>query len=170
MSQPRWAFYSLISLLICPKLTSGDMDMTFSLDYDVSELFVNSESMENVVKVNRLKAREIALKKYKYVKDIEDSGGNKHAAELDVQDAVVELLTKIGLSEHKAMVELFNSVLLEETLALTMLDADKKQSQFEEKIKLIEDEAKDSATMTTAISWIIAAAVVLVFAGFLFSR
>lgn len=68
------------------------------------------------------------------------------------------------------MVELFNSVLLEETLALTMLDADKKQSQFEEKIKLIEDEAKDSATMTTAISWIIAAAVVLVFAGFLFSR
>ncbi|HIE4598261.1 hypothetical protein ACIAGK_26785 [Klebsiella quasipneumoniae subsp. similipneumoniae] len=144
--------------------------MTFSLDYDVSELFVNSESMENVVKVNRLKAREIALKKYNYVKEIEGSGGNKHAAELDVQDAVVELLTKIGLSEHKAMVELFNSVLLEETLALTMLDADKKQSQFEEKIKLIEDEAKDSATMTTAISWIIAAAVVLVFAGFLFSR
>ena len=49
MSQPRWAFYSLTSLLICPKLTSGDRDMTFSLDYDVSELFVNSESMENVV-------------------------------------------------------------------------------------------------------------------------
>lgn len=27
MSQPRWAFYSLTSLLICPKLTSGDRDM-----------------------------------------------------------------------------------------------------------------------------------------------
>ncbi|CAM8341380.1 DUF2207 domain-containing protein [Klebsiella pneumoniae] len=30
MSQPRWAFYSLTSLLICPKLTSGDRDMTNS--------------------------------------------------------------------------------------------------------------------------------------------
>lgn len=159
-----------ISLLICPKLTSGDRDMVFSLDYDVSDLFVSSESNENVMKVNRLKAREIALKKYNYVKDVEASGGNKHAAELDVQDAVVELLTKIGLSEQKDMVELFNSVLLEETVALTMLDADKKQSEFEEKIKVIEDEAKESATMTAAISWIIAAAVVLVFAGFLFSR
>ncbi|HEB5085585.1 TPA: hypothetical protein R0F17_003830 [Klebsiella pneumoniae] len=144
--------------------------MVFSLDYDVSDLFVSSESNENVMKVNRLKAREIALKKYNYVKDVEASGGNKHAAELDVQDAVVELLTKIGLSEQKDMVELFNSVLLEETVALTMLDADKKQSEFEEKIKVIEDEAKESATMTAAISWIIAAAVVLVFAGFLFSR
>lgn len=144
--------------------------MVFSLDYDVSDLFVSSERNENLVKVNRLKAREIALKKYNYVKDVEASGGNKHAAELDVQDAVVELLTKIGLSEQKDMVELFNSVLLEETVALTMLDADKKQSEFEEKIKVIEDEAKESATMTTAISWIIAAAVVLVFAGFLFSR
>lgn len=140
------------------------------MDYDVSDLFVSSESNENVMKVNRLKAREIALKKYNYVKDVEASGGNKHAAELDVQDAVVELLTKIGLSEQKDMVELFNSVLLEETVALTMLDADKKQSEFEEKIKVIEDEAKESATMTAAISWIIAAAVVLVFAGFLFSR
>ena len=27
MSQPRWAFYSLISLLICPKQTNGDRDM-----------------------------------------------------------------------------------------------------------------------------------------------
>ncbi|EPV1493088.1 hypothetical protein ACV2MU_000355 [Klebsiella pneumoniae] len=144
--------------------------MVFSLDYDVSDLFVSSESNENVMKVNRLKAREIALKKYNYVKDVEASGGNKHAAELDVQDAVAELLTKIGLSEQKDMVELFNSVLLEETVALTMLDADKKQSEFEEKIKVIEDEAKESATMTAAISWIIAAAVVLVFAGFLFSR
>lgn len=150
--------------------TNGDRGMNFSLDYDVSELFVSSESNGNVVKVNRLKAREIALKKYNYVKEVEASGGNKHAAELDVQDAVVDLLTNIGLSEHKDMVELFNSVLLEETLALTMLDADKKQFEFEEKIKVIESEAIESATMTTAISWVIAVAVVLVFAGFLFSR
>lgn len=27
MSQPRWSFYSLISLLICPKQTNGDRDM-----------------------------------------------------------------------------------------------------------------------------------------------
>ncbi|MEQ9830549.1 hypothetical protein [Pectobacterium versatile] len=144
--------------------------MDFSLDYDVSDLFVSSESNENVVKVNRLKAREIALKKYNYVKDAEAAGGNKHAAELDVQDAVVELLTKIKLSEHESMMESFSSVILEEALALTMLDADKKQSEFEEKIKTIEDEVKDSATMSAAISWVIVAAVVLLFMGFLFSR
>ena len=143
--------------------------MDFSLDYNVSELFVNSENNENVVKVNRPKAREIALKKHNYVKEVEVAGGNKHAAELDAQDAVVELLTKIRLSEHGSMMELFNSVLLEETIALSMLESDKQQADFENKIKEIEENGKESATMTTAASWIIAAAVLL-FAGFLFSR
>lgn len=144
--------------------------MGFSLDYNVSELFVNSENNENVVKVNRPKAREIALKKHNYVKGIEAAGGNKHAAELDAQDAVVELLTKIRLSEHGSMMELFNSVLLEETMALSMLESDKQQSDYEEKIKQIEENSKQSATMSTAVSWIIAAAAVLLFAGFLFTR
>lgn len=144
--------------------------MDFSLDYSVSELFVNSENNGNTVKVSRPKAREIALKKHNYIKEVEAAGGNKHAAELDAQDAIVELLTKIGLSEHGSMMELFNSVLLEETIALSMLESDKHQSDFEEKIKVIENEAKDSSTMTTAVSWIITVAAVLLFAGFLFSK
>lgn len=144
--------------------------MDFSLDYNVSELFVNSENNENVVKVNRPKAREIALKTHNYVKEVEAAGGNKHAAEFDAQDAVVELLTKIRLSEHSSMMEIFNSVLLEETIALSMLESDKQQSDFENKINEIEKNAKESATMTAAVSWVIAAAAVLLFAGFLFSR
>ena len=144
--------------------------MDFSLDYNVSELFVNSENNGNVVNINRPKAREIALKKHNYVKEVEAAGGNKHAAELDTQDAIVDLLTKIRLSEYGSMMELFNSVLLEETMALSMLESDKQQSDYKEKIKQIEENAKQSATMSTAVSWIIAAAAVLLFAGFLLSR
>lgn len=145
-------------------------DMDFSLDYSVSDLFISSENNESLLNVNRLKAREIALKKHKYIKDVESAGGNKHAAELDVQDAIVGLLTKIKLSEYGSMMEAFNSVILEETIAITMLECDKQQVDFDEKIKGIEKKARESATMTTAISWIIAAAAVLLFAGFIFSR
>ncbi|WP_042819907.1 MULTISPECIES: hypothetical protein [Yersinia pseudotuberculosis complex] len=143
--------------------------MSFSLDAKVDDLFVNSESIANGFKVNRPKAREIALEIQKYINDAETSGGNKHASELDASDAVVELLTKIKLSDKSSMMEEFNSVLLEEKIALSMLECDKQQAAFDEKIKNIEEEAKQSAINTATVSWIIAAAAVFIFAAFLFA-
>lgn len=160
----------IISLLTCKKRLLWGWGMSFSLDYDISDLFVSDDNNEKVFKVNRLKVREIALKTNNYIKDVEATGGNKHAAELDTRDAVVGLLTKIGLSEYNSMVELFNSVLLEETTAIAMLEFDKQQIDFENKIKQIEDDAKNSASMTTVVSWVVAAVAVLLFAVVLLSR
>lgn len=81
----------------------------------------------------------------------------------------MELLTKIKLSDKSSMMEEFNSVLLEEKIALSMLECDKQQAAFDEKIKNIEEEAKQSAINTATVSWIIAAAAVFIFAAFLFA-
>jgi hypothetical protein len=65
--------------------------------------FILDADGKGMPKVNRAKIREMAERSHNYIKLVEASGGNKHSAELDVNDAVVEMLTKIMLSELKVM-------------------------------------------------------------------
>ncbi|WP_428945488.1 hypothetical protein ACQK5W_05365 [Pantoea sp. FN060301] len=142
--------------------------MEFKYDEDLASLFI-ADSNGNVTRVNRGKARSLAEQVHNYIKAVESSGGNKHAAELDVSDATVELLTKIMKSEYSSMTQEFNTALTDEKLALTMFELDKSQEEHAKNLEKKEEEAKTSAGVYTAMSWIVALAAVLIFAGFLFS-
>lgn len=142
--------------------------MEFKYDEDVADLFV-TDSNGSVTRVNRGKARSLAEQAHNYINAAESSGGNKHAAELDVSDATVELLTKIMKSEYSSMTHDFNTALTDEKLAITMFELDKSQEEHAKNLEKIEKDAKNTSGAYTAMSWIVALAAVLIFAGFLFS-
>lgn len=149
--------------------TNGDRDMAFVFEENVEELFILDADGKGMPKVNRAKVREMAERSHNYIKLVEASGGNKHSAELDVNDAVVEMLTKIMLSELKDNATTFNSTFTEEKLAITFHESDKADAEQYKKIEQEHQAARDTAMSYNAISWLVAIAGVLLFAGFLFS-
>ena len=143
--------------------------MGFSLNANIEELFVVDENIKDSYSVNRLKTREIAHKIKKYISEEELSGGNKYAAELDANDATVELLTKIKLSKYSSLVALFNATLLEEISAISMLELEKQQVDFDKEITSTKEVSDEKQQKYTLISWFLALAAVLIFVGLLFS-
>ncbi|WP_312384566.1 hypothetical protein [Atlantibacter subterraneus] len=142
--------------------------MAFEFKEEVTDLFIINGISEGFHKVNRLKARELAERSHAFVKSVEETGGNKHAAELEANEAVVDLLTKIMLSDFKDYATDFNSVYSDEKLALAFHDLDKAEANHAEKIKKIEEEAKESAANHTVLAWIASIVIILFIAGFLF--
>lgn len=144
--------------------------MTIAFKEDPSELFIVSNANDVPVRVNRIKAREINLKGRDYICAVESSGGNKHAAEIDVHDATVELLTRIMLSEFEPYVKDFSSALQDENVANANYELDKLALEHEKNINKIKDAANQEASNYTALTWVLSIAAVLLLAGFLFSR
>lgn len=144
--------------------------MTIAFNEEPAELFIVDEAKNVPVRVNRAKAREINHKGRAYINSVEETGGNRHAAELNVHDATVELLTRIMLSEFEPYVKDFSSALQDENVAYANHELDKIAQEHERNISKIKDEAKQQASNYTAITWILSIAAVLLFAGYLFSR
>ncbi|KQN53213.1 hypothetical protein [Erwinia sp. Leaf53] len=135
--------------------------MAFAYDEKIDDLFIKSETSKDVFKVNRSEVRLLAEKCHAYLKAAELSGGNKHAAELDVNDATVDLLTKIMTSEYASMADDLNAVLLEEKQALLRHDFD-----LLDKKKLEEmNEPSAKSDIQRALPWLIAVVALLIFAG-----
>lgn len=143
--------------------------MSFTYDVDVNDLFIKSADENAPPKVNRTIVRELANKTHAYIGSVEESGGNKHAAEIDVQDATVDLLTRIMGSEFHPHVTDFSSALTNEKVALALFDMDKSSKAHEEKLIKIQQDAQQQANNYTVLSWVIALAAVVIFAVFLFS-
>lgn len=140
--------------------------MSFVFDANIDEFFTEIQSAKGKFKVNRSKVRLLAEKYHEYIKSIESSGGNKHAAELDVHDATVDILTKIMTSNHAELATDFSNILTEEKLALTNYDFDKSEKERHEKLKEIEKEASKKPDILRALPWIAALFVVLLLLGF----
>ncbi|WP_036645343.1 hypothetical protein [Pantoea sp. A4] len=144
--------------------------MGFSFNEEVRDLFIKDGVSEGVHKVNRAAAREMAKKAFDYVNSVEASGGNKHAAELDIGDAMVEIYTRINLSEFVDYVESFSQAITDEKTALTMHELDKASESHRKNIAKIESDAKESAFNQAVLSWGAAIIGLIIFCMFLFSK
>ena len=141
--------------------------MDLEHDFNVDDFFKEIEGTEGKFKVDRKKVRFLAENHHQYILDIELSGGNKHAAELDVNDVVAEILAKIMKSKYSDLAADFSGILTEEKMALTNHDLDISEKAYNQKIQDIEKEDLKKLDIVRILPWIGAVFVVLLLFGFL---
>ncbi|MBM7346052.1 hypothetical protein [Pantoea coffeiphila] len=141
--------------------------MDLEHDFNVDDFFKEIEGTEGKFKVDRKKVRFLAENQHQYILDIELSGGNKHAAELDVNDVVAEMLANIMKSKYSDLAADFSGVLTEEKMALTNHDLDISEKTYNQKLQGIEKEDLRKLDIVRILPWIGAVFVVLLLFGFL---
>ncbi|EPC6177834.1 hypothetical protein ACR0WR_004993 [Serratia marcescens] len=108
--------------------------MIFNYECNSDELYLVEEGINGeVFKPNRSVIRSLVAKENLFYTRIASSGGNKHQAELDVGDALVELLTSIA-ARDSSLARNISDVFAEERVAhsLNAIDMITAESQFQQ--------------------------------------
>ncbi|HHJ0460974.1 TPA: hypothetical protein ACQDQ8_004858 [Serratia marcescens] len=94
--------------------------MVFNYECNSDDLYIVEESVNGkAFKPNRSTIRSLVAKENLFYKNVISSGGNKHQAELDVGDALVELLGSIVIMDS-SLAKNISDVFAEERVANTL--------------------------------------------------
>ncbi|MCS3430020.1 hypothetical protein [Klebsiella sp. BIGb0407] len=138
--------------------------MNFTYDISQDEMFlINGDDTKSP---NRNLIREMVRQERNYIERVTSSGGNVYQAELDVNDAFVNILTSItDLTDR----DLFSGIHLQEQMAAINYEADLREEEFNKEIakqergQKDEDEHKNNSSSSVLVVVVIAVIAVISF-------
>lgn len=109
--------------------------MVFNYECNSDDLYLVEEGVNGkAFKPNRSTIRSLVAKENLFYKNVISSGGNKHQAELDVGDALVELLASIVIRDGSLAKDI-SDVFAEERVAYSLdaIDMTNAESRLQQK-------------------------------------